>query len=83
MDLWYERPELAEEHRKDLLREARNWDLIRETLQSDSKLTHPAAHLFSQINQWVNELRPNPHTKHTLHRDTSRQKDEYHVDQLA
>lgn len=75
MDLWYERLELAEEHHKDMLRDARNWELLQEALKSGGKLVHPASGLFSQLNQRAKQL----HNDEMLQSE----KDEPHVEQLA
>jgi hypothetical protein len=56
MDLWYERLELAEEHHKDMLRDAHSWELLQEALKSGGKVVHPASELFSQLNQRAKQI---------------------------
>ncbi len=75
MDLWYERLELAEEHHNDMLRDAQNWERIQEALKAKDKLVHPAAQLFSQINQRTKQTRSDENA-HSV-------KEERHVEQLA
>lgn len=66
MDHWYERLDVVEARRKDLLREARQRNLGQSASSAPNLRVNPVAMFVAQVGHWVNRSRRPQRVSHAF-----------------